>query len=612
MKKKFISLLAAAGITMMALSACGQQAAPAAPAEEPKVEEPAAAEAPAEEPAAQEPAEAAPEEQPAEEPAEPAVDKAILVVSFGTSYDSSRDLTIGGVENAIAEAFPDWDVRRAFTAQIIIDKLKEEENLEIDNVTEALDRAVADGIKTLVVQPTHLMNGGLEYQDLAAELENYRDSFETLALGRPLLSFPDDYEAVAKAITAKTASYDDGKTAIVFMGHGTEAPSNATYARFQDVLTADGFENYYVGTVEATPSLDDVLKAIKPKKYEKVVLEPLMVVAGDHANNDMAGDEEDSWKSVMTKEGYEVECILEGLGQIPEVQQLYVQHAKMAVDVAEGTAPEVKNQAILVVSFGTSYDSSRDLTIGGVENAIAEAFPEYDVRRAFTAQIIIDKLKEEENLEIDNVEEALQRAVNDGVATLIVQPTHLMNGGLEHQDLLKTMDEYSRYFNTLVCGDPLLTDDADYDAVAEAITTKTASYDDGETAIVFMGHGTEAKSNSTYAKMQDVLTKAGFENYFVGTVEAKPSLDDVLKAIKKNKNYKKVVLEPLMVVAGDHANNDMAGDEEDSWKSVITNAGYEVECILEGLGQVPEVQELYVAHTMAAIDAIGAEEEAAE
>jgi len=361
MKKKFISLLAAAGITMMALSACGQQAAPAAPAEEPAAEAPAAEEPAAEEPAAEEPA--AEEPAPAEEPAAPAVDKAILVVSFGTSYDDSRDVTIGGVENAIKEAFPDWDVRRAFTAQIIIDKLAQEEKLEIDNVTQALDRAVADGIKTLVVQPTHLMNGGLEYQDLAAELENYKDSFDKVVLGKPLLTTPDDYEAVVQAITAKTASYDDGETGIVFMGHGTEAPANATYARFQDVLTEDGFENYIVGTVEATPSLDDVVKALKAKKYKKVVLNPLMVVAGDHANNDMAGDEEDSWKSVLTKEGYEVECVLEGLGQVPEIQQIYVKHAQNAVDVAEGKAEEVKSQAILVVSFGTSYDSSRDVTI---------------------------------------------------------------------------------------------------------------------------------------------------------------------------------------------------------------------------------------------------------
>ena len=263
---------------------------------------------------------------------------AILVVSFGTSYNDSREVTIGAIEEAIKKAFPDYDVRRAFTSQIIIDKLKERDGLEIDNVEEALDRAVADGIKTLVVQPTHLMDG-YEYTDLANALKDYEDKFDKVVLGAPLLSDDKDFTAVAKAIAQKTSSYDDGETAICFMGHGTEADSNRVYAKMQETLRKEGYANYYIGTVEAAPTLDDMLADMEASgtevsgtTYKKVVLEPLMVVAGDHANNDMAGDEEDSWKSIIESKGYEVECILEGLGQITAIQDLYVEHTKAAID----------------------------------------------------------------------------------------------------------------------------------------------------------------------------------------------------------------------------------------------------------------------------------------
>lgn len=259
--------------------------------------------------------------------------------------------------------------------------------------------------------------------------------------------------------------------------------------------------------------------------------------------------------------------------------------------------------AILVVSFGTSYNDSRDLTIGAIEEAIKDAFPDYEVRRAFTSQIIIDKLKERDGLQIDNVEEALDRAVEDGISTLVVQPTHLMDG-YEYTDLADALKDYESEFEQVVLGEPLLSSDADFDAVAKAITEKTADYDDGETAICFMGHGTEAESNSIYPKMQETLKAAGYENYYIGTVEAEPTLEDVLTALKDKGSYKKVVLEPLMVVAGDHANNDMAGDEEDSWKTILQGEGYKVECILEGLGQIPAIQDIYVEHTRAAVDSL--------
>ncbi|MBE6070435.1 MAG: sirohydrochlorin cobaltochelatase [Clostridium butyricum] len=262
-------------------------------------------------------------------------DTAILVVSFGTSYNDSRDITIGAVETAIAEAFPKYEVRRAFTSQIIIDVLKERDGLEIDNVEEALDRAVEDGIKELIVQPTHLMNG-FEYNDLAKSLTNYLDKFDKITLADPLLMSDADFDSVIKAITAETASYEDGETAICFMGHGTEAESNAVYGKLQEKLTQTGYENYYIGTVEAEPTLDDLIAALKAKgTYKKVVLQPLMVVAGDHANNDMAGAEEDSWKSALEKEGYEVICVIKGLGQFEAIQNLYVEHIKDAIASGE-------------------------------------------------------------------------------------------------------------------------------------------------------------------------------------------------------------------------------------------------------------------------------------
>ena len=258
----------------------------------------------------------------------------LLVVSFGTSFNDSRRLTIGAVEGALEEAFPDWSVRRAFTAQIIIDHVESRDGMHIDNVAEALDRAVDNGVENLVVQPTHLM-AGLEYEELEEQLAEYADVMN-IYLGVNLLNTDEDFETVISAITEATADYDDGKTAIVFMGHGTEAESNAVYAKMQDMITADGFENYYIGTVEADPSLDDVIAAIADKGYERVILRPLMVVAGDHANNDMAAeDDPESWYSAFTAEGYEVECVLEGLGQLPAIQDLYVAHCADTIAMVE-------------------------------------------------------------------------------------------------------------------------------------------------------------------------------------------------------------------------------------------------------------------------------------
>ena len=255
----------------------------------------------------------------------------LLVVSFGTSYNDNRRFTIGAIENAMEAAFPDYSVRRGFTSQIIIDHVQSRDGETIDNVGQALDRAVDNGVKTLVIQPTHLMNG-YEYNDLVDEVAQYADAFEAISIGQPLLTSDADFQTVAQAMVEATASYDDGKTAICFMGHGTEADSNGVYAKMQQLLSDSGYANYYIGTVEATPSLEDVLALVQAGDYERVVLQPMMIVAGDHANNDMAGDEEDSWKTAFQNAGYEVECVVSGLGELEAIQQLLVEHAQAAID----------------------------------------------------------------------------------------------------------------------------------------------------------------------------------------------------------------------------------------------------------------------------------------
>lgn len=254
----------------------------------------------------------------------------LLVLSFGTSFNDSRRLTIGAIENDIEKAFPDYSVRRGFTSNIIIDHVKNRDGISIDDIDESLRRAVDNGVKNLVVQPTHLMNG-IEYDELSGKIADYSDAFGKVAIGEPLLTSDEDFKKVEKAITEWTSEYDDGETAICFMGHGTEAESNQVYTKMQDMLTADGYKNYFIGTVEASPSLDDVKNAVKAGNYKRVILQPLMVVAGDHANNDMAGDE-DSWKTAFENEGYEVECLLRGLGENEAIRKIYVEHAESAVD----------------------------------------------------------------------------------------------------------------------------------------------------------------------------------------------------------------------------------------------------------------------------------------
>ena len=284
----------------------------------------------------------------------------LLVVSFGTSFNDSRATDIGGIEKALQDAYPDWSVRRAFTAQIIINHVQARDGEKIDNMQQALDRAVANGVKNLVVQPTHLMHGA-EYDELKAAVDEYADQFESVEIAEPLLGevgadasvINEDKAAAAEAMVAEAVSVSDydsldamkeDGTALVFMGHGTSHEANVTYDQMQTQMDKLGYENVFVGTVEGNPpdtALPEVKKAVEAKGYTKIILRPMMVVAGDHANNDMAGD----WGDALANGGeFEVEGAdepvdigegfgkdnvtsqIEGLGRIADIQKMYVEH----------------------------------------------------------------------------------------------------------------------------------------------------------------------------------------------------------------------------------------------------------------------------------------------
>ena len=278
-------------------------------------------------------------------------EKELLVVSFGTSFNDSRVADIKSVEDALQEANPDWSVRRAFTAQIIINHIQARDGEKIDNMDQALERAVANGVKQLVVQPTHLMHGA-EYDEMCAAIDKVRDKFESVEIAEPMLGevgsdatvINADKEAVAKAVVAaalsesgyeSTAAAKEAGVAYVLMGHGTAHVAKVTYSQMAAQMDKLGYENVFIGTVEGEPedtSCEAVIAAVKEAGYTTVVLRPLMVVAGDHANNDMAGADEDSWKTMFEAAGFTVNCQISGLGRIADVQALYVAHTKAAID----------------------------------------------------------------------------------------------------------------------------------------------------------------------------------------------------------------------------------------------------------------------------------------
>ena len=341
----------------------------------------------------------------------------LLVVSFGTSFNDSRAEDIGGVEKAIEEAYPDWSVRRAFTAQIIINHVQARDDEKIDNVEQALDRAVENGVKNLVVQPTHLMHGA-EYDELVEALDTYKDKFETITVAEPLLGevgsdatvVNEDKKAVAEAITAEaveTAGYDsleaakEDATAFVFMGHGTSHTAKISYSQMASQMADLGYDNVFVGTVEGEPeetACENVIEAVKEAGYTKVILRPLMVVAGDHANNDMAGDEDDSWKSQFEASGYfdSVDCQIAGLGRIDAIEKIYVAHTKAAIDslgdIATASAAEELADGTYSAKFDTDssmfhvnevYDGRGTLTVKNGEMTLHIVMPSQNVVNLF-------------------------------------------------------------------------------------------------------------------------------------------------------------------------------------------------------------------------------------
>lgn len=251
----------------------------------------------------------------------PSGKRELLVASYGTSSPEGR-ATIGAIESALEKAFPGYVLRRCFTSQIIIDLIQRREGIAIDNVRQALERASADGVRNLVIQPTHII-GGCEYGKIIKQAAVY--PFSTCAIGAPLLNSEEDFQAVADALVSSTAEYDDGATAICLVGHGTEAAGSEAYARLQGKLASRG--NYFIGTLKTAPTAEDVLSLVKAGSFKRVLLRPLMLVAGKHAVDDMAS----SWKRLFESAGYQVVCQLHGLGELEQIQSILVRHAKEAL-----------------------------------------------------------------------------------------------------------------------------------------------------------------------------------------------------------------------------------------------------------------------------------------
>lgn len=255
--------------------------------------------------------------------------KAILVVSFGTSFNETREKTIDAIENDIKNQYPDYKIYRAFTSKMIINKLKAKYNYHVDTVKEAMTRILEDGRLELIVQPTHIING-IENDIMIEEVNEFKNNFISLKIGAPLLTSTEDYFTLIDTL-AEEFSFITPEDALVFMGHGSSHYSNSSYPSIDYMFKAKGYNNVHIGTVEGYPTIDEVIKSLEISKPKKVYLSPLMIVAGDHATNDMAGDDEDSWKNILLKNNYQVECILKGLGEYKAIRELFIKHIEDAI-----------------------------------------------------------------------------------------------------------------------------------------------------------------------------------------------------------------------------------------------------------------------------------------
>lgn len=255
--------------------------------------------------------------------------KAILVVSFGTSYEHTRKITIDAIEEAVGTAFPEYRIYRAWTSKMIIARLKKRDGVTIPGITEAMEQMSADGITRVVVQPTHVING-TENDAMKEQVLAFSDRFRKISFGAPLLSSEQDREEAARVI-AEAFPGLDRDTVLVLMGHGTEHRVNSVYTALNDTFRDMGYSRILLGTVEAYPDIRWVLDMVKRLAPKKVILAPFMIVAGDHANNDMAGENETSWASRLKKEGFEVAPLLKGLGEYPGIRGIFVRHVKEAI-----------------------------------------------------------------------------------------------------------------------------------------------------------------------------------------------------------------------------------------------------------------------------------------
>lgn len=257
--------------------------------------------------------------------AEKSLDKMILAVSYGTARFQARQKDIEGIEKAIEERFPEYEIRRCFTSQMIIGMIEQREGIHIDNLQEALTKAKEKKIRELLIQPTHVM-AGIEYQKILDMADAFHDKFDKLCVGTPLLSSEQDYKDLANAMSAHTEEFVDGHTAVVLVGHGTKVEADRVYGKLQSVFKKEGLNDYYVGTIESYPSKEDVARMLVEKgQYTRVVLIPLMVVVGNHVEKDIFGTGQ-SWKTVLEDEGFEVHAVMKGLGEYPEIQEIYVKH----------------------------------------------------------------------------------------------------------------------------------------------------------------------------------------------------------------------------------------------------------------------------------------------